>query len=305
MPRTFTFPREVVGESPLDNGDGTARVVAQANSRKLWFISGGGAQMQTEVVFRQSLNGNQRIDINSSLRRTPYLRMMASRLLSLRPRHVLVLGFGGGLLPSALVASGVHVKVVESCAAVVELARVFMGAQPNNLQISPAEDFVVAQAKLPPQQLERFDACAIDVFEGSSSGIPPAILTANFHTALRRLLNPGGIVLQNALAHPGDQCEPSSDTVGGRRDAKRKFALSAANGGWVRCHVWARNAAPRGPLQTAAYPKQNRSSDELAKLVAAYREAYAGSQIRVHRVCSWTPSRLVECQLPHQITPPT
>ncbi|CAE8629521.1 unnamed protein product, partial [Polarella glacialis] len=249
--------------------------------------------------------------------RTPYLRCMARLLhpaqrspgVLAKPRRILVLGLGGGLLPAALCAAGDEVVVVERSAVVIRLAQEFFGLPsgvcyrageadlrfqaselPPSLQIqeADAEGFVLRLAEdlagsSPDNQgvrQEPFDACAIDIFQGHSFQLPDFVRSARFHLALRSLLKPGGLVVQNALSHCGE-------VLPALRESRYRIPRPALPEGSMRCYAWRRDAAPLGPLLPATFPRQNEAADQLAELRASFMEAYAG--VTVRRPCSWVP----------------
>lgn len=260
-------------------GHGLVRVTERGRIRQLWFVDGGGeAHLQTEVVSRPGgagapAQGPARADLAASLRRTPYLACMHRRIAEARPRRVLVLGLGGGLLPAALAAGGAEVLVVERSELVLGLARRFFAAGEPGLEVhlADAADFVHAAG-------EPFDACAIDVFEAHSYRLPDFVLSRRFHSALRARLRPGARVVQNALAHSGH-----IDNIG---------SLKVPSDEVAGCLVRRRGTAPRGPLWPGVYLRRNDAAAQLALLERAFRGAYGAA--RTHRPCPWAPSRVVE-----------
>jgi len=260
--------------------------------RQLWFLDGTGeAHLQTEVVCEPAASGAYEpaglctMDVAASLKRTPYLGCMARRLIETRPRRVLMLGLGGGLLPTALSSSGAaEVLVVERSALVLDLARRFFGvpgdgAVPGfSVELCDAEEFVHGRAA----SAEPFDACAIDVWDSHSYRLPDFVLSAPFHAALRAALRPGARMVQNALAHSGHLVRLSE----GPRIPQGEVS---------RCYVRCRGAAPRGPLRPGVFLRHNEAGKQLALLADVFREAY-GTAI-VHNPCPWVPSRVVEADI--------
>lgn len=318
------MPRALTAESLFEseNDDGTlVRVTERGLARQLWFLPSPGdgdgrgqrePQLQTEVFLKSSTpkshcpsrsqSGGQLsaaatspgfLDVQRSLRRTPYLRIMVERLAAGRSKQrVLLLGLGGGLLAAALHHAGVaEVHSIEQSALVTSLARRYFCAPPPSswltIHTGCAQRFVLERTStVVPACEPLFDACAIDVFTGASSGLPPFTMSSQFHQALRRMLAPGALVLQNAIAHSG--------SVVGLSEASRRRQFGHD---MERCQVWCRNAAPCGPLRPAAFSRDNRAGAELERLLFAFREAYGGS-VEVHRPCAWAPSRIVEAHVP-------
>jgi len=273
-------------------GDGVVRVVAEGRTRRLLFINTSGeARLQTEVVCQSSRpDASCDVDVGASLRRTPYLRCMARRLMDICPRHVLLLGLGGGLLASSLRCSH-RVEAVECSPLVVELAGRFFGVEgvpggPLVVHNCDAEHFVLGQD---PTARPVFDACAIDLFVGHSQRLPEFVLSERFHSALRALLVPGARVVQNALAYSGDIVQ---EEKWARSRSRPHDAEVPQRGSAVRCFAWCRGAAPRGPLRTAAFPRRNESAQQLERLIKTYKEVFGNA--KVHRPCAWDAGRVVE-----------
>ncbi|CAJ1368786.1 unnamed protein product [Effrenium voratum] len=172
------------------------------------------------------------VELQRSLRRTPYLHCMASQLLKAQAKRVLVLGLGGGLLPQALSSFGMEVVAVESSSVVLDLSRRFFGLEDCGVELvhADAEEFVRSTGRLD------FDACAIDIFQGHSSSTPAFTRSVEFLRILENSLRPGASVLQNAIDATGAFCASSRGAIprsrggrdlseGSKIDSGIRFAL--------------------------------------------------------------------------------
>lgn len=266
-------------------GQGSVHILASGRLRQLWFIDNDGeTHLQTEALCEPSSSGSSkpgRIDVNASLRRTPYLGTMFRRLEAARAKRILVLGLGGGLLPAALMANGAEVVVVERSQLVADLARDFFALGHDTglkLHVCDAEEFVNGGQLAAAGS---FDGLAIDIFQAHTSLLPDFAYTDAFHQRLRTALLPGARVVQNALAHGGH----IEEVVGGRLPASEVST----------CLVRRRHAAPKGPLFPGIFLKNNPAGAQLTLLAQAFQTSYGAS--RVITPCSWALSRIVEADL--------
>ncbi|CAL1128713.1 unnamed protein product [Cladocopium goreaui] len=227
------------------HGHGLVGVSGIGHKRQLWFQEErGGRLLQTEVVIADGT-----LHLEHSLRQTPYLNFMFKKLRGYgEPSgcRVLVLGVGGGLLPQALVKSGCKVIAVESSEVVLSLARKFMGLQAETLELHScdAASFVRSLAERLSPDSQRFDACAIDIFQGHTSAVPAFTRSQSFLQDLKQILRPGALLLQNAVdATSSLKCSRSG--------------ASGESGAHVRCTARVRQAAPMGPLKPVTYVRHN------------------------------------------------
>lgn len=267
---------------------GVVKVTAHGRSRQLWFVDAQGvSHLQTEALFGEHCYNMHQVsphsmDISASLRRTPYLQHMARRLLNQQPqpKRVLVLGFGGGLLPAALHAAGAHIVAVDDNSHAIDLARRFFGVDAtshNRLHIhhGDALEFVLENAS------EIFDACAIDLFRDSDR-LPTFLFSKCFHQGLQLMLRPGAQVLHNAMVHDGYVTDVP-------RGIRGKYS------GMIRCHSWERNSAPFGPLSPAGFPRDNPALKDL-KILEKVCESVFGN-VSVHMPAQWSPNRVLEVKI--------
>lgn len=129
-----------------------------------------------------------------------YTRMMlASLLLVPEPKNVLVVGLGGGTLPTALVEllPAVHVDAVEIDPAVLAVAESyfhFAASERLRVHLQDARVFV----KRAPARDRRYDVIMLDAYSGDY--IPEHLMTREFLEETRGLLTPGGVVAANTFS---------------------------------------------------------------------------------------------------------
>lgn len=126
--------------------------------------------------------------------------MMAFTLFVRRPRHIVMVGLGGGSLlkfchrhfPEA------RITVLEIRADVIALRDQFC-VPPDDARLRilhlDAVDYLACTA-------ERADVILVDGFD--SSGLPPALSSAAFYASCRRVLRPGGVLVANIFTYDPD-----------------------------------------------------------------------------------------------------
>ena len=124
----------------------------------------------------------------------PYARAMpVGLLLAERPERVLIVGLGGGTIPSFLrhYYPRLKIDVVELDPEVVTAAKKFFGFQEDqNLRA-----FVQDGRKYIEETKLRYDVIFLDAF--GADNVPPPLTTRQFLQACRRALAPGGLVVGN------------------------------------------------------------------------------------------------------------
>ena len=132
-----------------------------------------------------------------------YTRMMMGALLLMpEPARILIVGLGGGTLPTALAAllPAATIDVVEVDAAVAAVAERFFGFQPGpklRVVIQDARVFGRRAAAAP----ERYDLIMLDAFRAEY--IPEHLMTREYLEETRALLSPRGIVAANTFQESG------------------------------------------------------------------------------------------------------
>jgi spermidine synthase len=130
----------------------------------------------------------------------PYTRMMlAALLLDPSPTNVLIVGLGGGTLPTtlALLYPSARIDVVELDPAVVTVAKTYFDFVPTpnmNVFEQDARVWVKRAASAP----RRYDLVMLDAFNGDY--IPEHLMTREYLQEVRELLVDGGVVASNTFA---------------------------------------------------------------------------------------------------------
>jgi spermidine synthase len=129
-----------------------------------------------------------------------YTRMsMASLLFTERPQNILVIGLGGGTLPTAFneLYPKAHIDAVEIDPAVVTVAEKFFGFADSERLVVHTQDARVwtKRAALKPR---RYDLIILDAFNGEY--IPEHLMTREYLEETRALLAPGGTLVANTFS---------------------------------------------------------------------------------------------------------
>ena len=132
-----------------------------------------------------------------------YTRMMMGALLLMpNPNNILVVGLGGGSLPTALaeLLPAAHIDVVEIDEAVSAVAERFFGFEPG-----PAMRVVVQDARVftrrAIREAKRYDLIMLDAFR--SEYIPEHLMTVEYLQETRALLSERGVVAANTFRDSG------------------------------------------------------------------------------------------------------
>lgn len=127
---------------------------------------------------------------------SPYTYAMESvgRGLNSKPRSVLVLGLGGGILPMRFAGEGVQIDVVEINPLSIAIAQEFFGYNRDVAQ------HFLEDARIYVRRCEKkYDLILADLFHGDST--PEYLLSAEFMSQLARCVTPGGGVVFNMVGH--------------------------------------------------------------------------------------------------------
>lgn len=129
-----------------------------------------------------------------------YTRMMMGALyLDPAPRRILVVGLGGGTLPTALnrLLPGADIDIVEVDAAVTRVAERFFGFRRGpKLRVHEEDGRVFVKRAL--KKGERYDLVMLDAFDHEY--IPEHLLTREFLQEVKGLLGDGGVVAANTFS---------------------------------------------------------------------------------------------------------
>ncbi|WP_043744265.1 fused MFS/spermidine synthase [Paramagnetospirillum magneticum] len=137
----------------------------------------------------------------SALQFTHFLEAGAVHLVP-RPRKVLVLGLGAGVIPAAFEARGARVEVVEINHRAFEAARDHFGYRPG-----PATTLVFADARTQVRGCSgHYDLVFVDLFSGD--GMPEHLMTREFFTDVHSCLAEGGVVAINSFLD-AEHAEPN------------------------------------------------------------------------------------------------
>jgi len=125
--------------------------------------------------------------------------MMAALYLDPAPRRVLVLGLGGGTLPTALarLPSTTQIDVVEIDPAVTRVAQTYFGFKPGGkVRVFEEDGRVFVKRAL--RAREQYDLVMLDAFDHEY--IPEHLLTREFLTEVKGLLGEHGVVAANTFS---------------------------------------------------------------------------------------------------------
>jgi spermidine synthase len=129
-----------------------------------------------------------------------YTRMMMGALyLEPAPRRILVIGLGGGSLPTALagVLPGARIDVVEVDPAVVRVAERFFGFRAGPaMRVQEDDGRVFVKRALRGQ--ERYDLVMLDAFDHEY--IPEHLLTREFLAEVKELVAEHGVLAANTFS---------------------------------------------------------------------------------------------------------
>lgn len=125
--------------------------------------------------------------------------MMGALYLNPHPGHILIVGLGGGVLPTALsrMLPDARIDVVEIDPAVVTVARRFFGFDPS-LNIRVFEEDGRVFVKRTGKSSQRYDLIMLDAFDHEY--IPEHLLTREFLLEVKTLLTADGVLAANTFS---------------------------------------------------------------------------------------------------------
>ena len=130
----------------------------------------------------------------------PYAKMMLGVLsINPHPKHVLIVGLGGGTLPTNLraMAPDADIEVVELDPAVVKVAKQFFNFQTGpKLTVTTEDGRVFVKKAL--KNGTRYDLVMLDAFEDDY--IPEHLLTREFLTEVKGILTDNGVLAANTFS---------------------------------------------------------------------------------------------------------
>ncbi len=129
-----------------------------------------------------------------------YTKMMMGGLyLNPNPHKILVIGLGGGVLPTALarMLPDAEIDIVEIDPAVVKVAREFFGFNPSQ-QIQVFEEDGRVFVKRAGKSGRRYDLIMLDAFDHEY--IPEHLLTQEFLSEVKSLLTADGVLAANTFS---------------------------------------------------------------------------------------------------------
>jgi spermidine synthase len=125
--------------------------------------------------------------------------MLAALFLNPQPKHILVIGLGGGTLPMTLqrLLPDARIDAVEIDPAVVRVAQRYFGFRESE-HLHVAEQDGRAYIRQALRGGRRFDLVMLDAYDNQY--IPEHMLTKEFLEEVRATLEPGGIVAANTFS---------------------------------------------------------------------------------------------------------
>lgn len=158
------------------------------------------------LTFRRFVGGHRQTCINMTNPYElvfPYAKMMLGSLaLNPHPKKVLIVGLGGGTLPTNLrgMAPDADITVVELDQAVVKVAKQFFKFETGpKLRVEVEDGRVFIKRAL--AKGERYDLIMLDAFEDDY--IPEHLLTKEFLTEVKGVLTPDGVLAANTFSSSG------------------------------------------------------------------------------------------------------
>jgi spermidine synthase len=125
--------------------------------------------------------------------------MLAALFLNPQPKHILIIGLGGGTLPMTLerLLPDAQIDSVEIDPAVVRVAQKYFGFHADeHLHVTEQDGRVYVRQAV--RAGRRYDLVMLDAYDNQY--IPEHMLTREFLTEVRSLLQPGGILAANTFS---------------------------------------------------------------------------------------------------------
>ena len=133
----------------------------------------------------------------------PYAKMMLGALtLNPNPKHILIIGLGGGTLPTQLRAlvPGATIDIAELDEAVFKVAKTYFNFKPDaQLGVTIEDGRVFVRKAL--KKDTRYDLIMLDAFEDDY--IPEHLLTREFLAEVKGLLTEHGVLAANTFSSSG------------------------------------------------------------------------------------------------------
>ena len=179
-----------------------ARVIHQETSLyQNILISEDGTLRCMQFTVRKDARNQSCVDSRTPRRLVfTYTRMMlAALLLDPTPERVLIVGLGGGTLPTALAQlyPDAHVDVVELDPAVRRVAERYFDFAPG-LNTHVFEQDARVWVKRAAAAANRYDLIMLDAFNGDY--IPEHLMTREYLQETRELLTDGGVLASNTFS---------------------------------------------------------------------------------------------------------
>ena len=130
-----------------------------------------------------------------------YTRLsFAGLLFNQNPRHILVIGLGGGVIPRNMhyFFPETEIDVVDIDPDVLDVARKYFFFETDDklrVHIMDGRIFVLNEAEKNPGKV--FDMIVLDAYR--SDNIPEHLITKEFHQQIAAILHPKGVVVSNVL----------------------------------------------------------------------------------------------------------
>ncbi|MEO7403485.1 MAG: fused MFS/spermidine synthase [Burkholderiales bacterium] len=196
----------------------------------------------------------------------PYARLMPIALaLVTQPKRALVIGLGGGTLPTFLRrhVPQLQIDAVELDPGVVAIARSHFGFRDDAmLQVHVADG-----RRFIETTTNRYDIIMLDAFGADEAPYP--LTTIEFHEAVRRALTPGGVVLSNMWSLASNRLYDSM--VKTHESAYHSTAVLnvAGSGNRILIAAGSRPLPPKAEIvaEAAALTQRLRLRTDLARVV--------------------------------------